>query len=588
MNPSLSGGSSIVIHPSQTSIYLFEILQGKYSYVKGQTLYSSLRNSGVFFRQLFIHLYQHALNNCTYDGVVSDWKKFETSIKSRWDHQNTSTFTFKQSTFKSWATTIKMTLNQVLLHNIHQTLHTQNNLLYERYIDWVVTLGVVPVARQPPNMELMNRIKAVFSEAHEKNSKHDLTIKKIMMSLEHELISIVQSLTSIYIPDYSEVTIEFLENVNVYKGIYKNKKIDIKIITRPIFFQDSITFDSPVQRLFYTIMTCYRTTEHAKLCQLLNTAPVKSIIGTSGGNVYSDIMTHLEESSQKSDPKKELMQLLIKLAEHKTVSGVTDVVEDFITDVSQNIVDKNKLFGKTSETTTQGLKKQVSNSIFKCLTKQINEQFDTINNLEKEREVYLKNIHLIESQLHKCQQPVSQNPLDLKFNLLTSDTFKTLDNIHTTSLNMMASSIPKGESVLNSFFSQYVPPFRELNKDLTILWENEIFQTYKLHPVVDNQGQRLYVKYSQDTISNLLGPFTYTVVGLSQVALITDVYSDMSSCDIAEYLYKFSRLAVYITDIESKYCPLSEELSSPHHKKPNNGVCLQVSSGIQKTTADAN
>lgn len=479
-----------------------------------------------------------------------------------------------------------MTLNQILLNNIYQTLHTQNNLLYERYVDWVVTLGLVPVVKQPPNVELMNTIKAMFNELYKKYAENNITIKKIMISLEQELVSIVKSLTSIYIPDYSEVIIEFLVNTNTYKGTYQNKKIDIKIITRPVFFQDSITFDSPVQRLFYTIMTCHRTTEHAKLCQLLNTAPVKSIIGTSGGNVYSDIMTHLEESSQKTDPKKELMQLLIKLAEHKTVSGVTDVVEDFITDVSQNIVDKNKLFGKTAETTTQGLKKQVSNSIFKCLTKQINEQFDTINNLEKEREVYLKNIHLIESQLIKCQQPTSKNPLDLKFNLLTSDTFKTLDNIHTTSLNMMASSIPKGESVLNSFFSQYVPPFRELNKDLTILWENEIFQTYKLHPVVDNQGQRLYVKYSQDTISNLLGPFTYTIVGLSQVALITDVYSDMSSYDIAEYLYKFSRLSVYITDIESKYCPLSEEPSSPKHKKINNGDCLQVPFGIQKAATN--
>lgn len=83
-----------------------------------------------------------------------------------------------------------------------------------------------------------------------------------------------------------------------------------------------------------------------------------------------------------------------------------------------------------------------------------------------------------------------------------------------------------------------------------------MFQTYKLTPVVDNQGQRLHVKYSQDTISLLIGPFTYGCAGLHTVNLITAPHSALSLQDIADEIFRASRLAVYILDIGKKYYPL--------------------------------
>ncbi len=115
-------------------------------------------------------------------------------------------------------------------------------------------------------------------------------------------------------------------------------------------------------------------------------------------------------NSQRKDPKKELLNLLVKLSENKTISGVTDVVEEFITDASNNLVDRNRLFGQPGETAAQGLKKKVSNTVVKCLTDQINEQFDQINGLEKERELYLKKIRSMESQLQASLGPGGNNP----------------------------------------------------------------------------------------------------------------------------------------------------------------------------------
>nr|WIV69228.1 capsid protein [Bovine gammaherpesvirus 4] len=551
MNPTL--GSSITVHPTSSSIQLFEILQGKYSYVKGQTLHSSLRHPGVFSRQLFVHLYKTALSSCCYDDVITDWQKFEQAVACRWGKTSVDLgMDFRWSTFESWSKTLKMALNQILLSTIYQILHVKTAPSYEKYVDWVVAIGLVPICKQKPCVPLLTHIQEMFSDVHKKYSE-DKTISRILYSLQQELISVVKGLTSIYIPDFSEVTIEFIPHENKYIGIYKHKQIPIEEVTRPVIFKNNITFDSPVQRLLATVMSCHRTTEHAKLCQLLNTSPMKSIQGSSSNTVYKELLEQIEKSSQKSDPKKELLQLLIKLAENKTISGVTDVVEDFISDVSNNIVDKNKLFGNQKETTTQGLRKHVSNSVFKCLTNQINEQFDTIHNLEREKEIYLKRFKEIESQLDHAlrEEHVSTPPVDI----LTSDTLKTLAGVHELGLGMMSSSISKGNTVQNSFFSQYVPPFRDQAKDLTSLWESEIFQTYKLTPVVDNQGHRLYVRYTQDTISILLGPFTYVITKMKNIELINDTYSFMSLDEIGDDIYQNSRLCIYINDIGRKYSP---------------------------------
>nr|UTK45393.1 capsid portal protein [Equid gammaherpesvirus 5] len=572
MNPEL-GSSIIMVHPSRFSVPLFEILQGKYSYVKGQTLHSSLRNPGVFSRQLFVHLYKRSLSRCTYDEVLSDWQLFEEGIRSRWRGSRTESGAFKTSTFQSWVDTVKMTLDQLLLNNIYHILHTRTNLSYERYVDWVVAVGLVPLFVSQPDRALMKSITSKFSalSAGLGLDKYK-TMKTVLMTFKQELTSVLETITSIYIPDFSEVQLYFDCAATRYYGVYQDKKINVEVINRPIIYGGTVTFDSPVQRLFNTVMSCHRTAEHAKLCQLLNTAPMKAIVGTNSNNLYKDILEHLDKSSQKSDPKKEMLQLLIKLAENKTVSGITDVVEDFVTDVSQNIVDRNKLFGGpggAAESTAQGLKKHVSGTVFKCLTNQINEQFDTIDKLVKEREMIIKKVNTLETHLHQCR--VEDKKAGLSGwgggggsgganNLLIADTLKSLINIHDSNLSLQSSSVNRGESVHNSFLSQYVPPFRELSQDLTSLWESEVFETFKLTPVIDNQGQRLYVKYSQDTVSVLLGPFTYVIAKMYEMELITDVHSSLSLNEIADGLYKSSRLYVYMQDVGAKYNPEALQL----------------------------
>ncbi len=243
-------------------------------------------------------------------------------------------------------------------------------------------------------------------------------------------------------------------------------------------------------------------------------------------------------------------------------------MEEFITDASNNLVDRNRLFGQPGETAAQGLKKKVSNTVVKCLTDQINEQFDQINGLEKERELYLKKIRSMESQLQASLGPGGNNPAAsapaavaaeaASVDILTGSTASAIEKLfNSPSASLGARVSGHNESILNSFVSQYIPPSREMTKDLTELWESELFNTFKLTPVVDNQGQRLYVRYSSDTISILLGPFTYLVAELSPVELVTDVYATLGIVEIIDELYRSSRLAIYIEDLGRKYCPAS-------------------------------
>ncbi|AAC58089.1 minor capsid protein [Alcelaphine gammaherpesvirus 1] len=544
---------SIAVHPTIQSVNLFEILQGKYAYVKGQTLYSSVRNSGTFFRQVFTNIYRDALSSCTYEDVLQDWIKYETSIRQRWKPSEKEDNAFKWSTFQSWFSTMKMTIDGIITKAITYIINTKCIASYERYIDWVATCGVVPVLNQRPNSKVVQMFKK-----HLEKEYSSVASSKSLTTIFHFLVesasSVLERLTSKFIPSYLEVSVTYDQYKCEYKASYQNKEIGVEVIIPPTIGSGKVVFNSPVQRLAENVMACHRTMEHAKICQLLNTGPLKAIVCSSSATVYKDILNHLDECGKKNDPKKELMQLLIKLAENKTVNGVTDVVEDFITDVSNKLVDRSKLFGDVNaEHPSDNLKKQVSNNVFKCLTQQINQQFETISKLEEERAFFLKKINQIETQLSKCQEE-PQGTGGKPYNILTSSTLDALDGLSQSGLHLTSNQVTKGQSIVNSFFSQYVPPFRELQNDLHELWEHEIMQSFNLSPIIDNQGQRLFVRYTQDTIFFLLGPFTHNILGFVDMELLIEAYCTLSFYDIAEYLYSASRLAIYIVDIGQKYC----------------------------------
>lgn len=549
------------MHPTRNSLHLFEILQGKYVYVKGQTLYAGLRSSGVFSRQIFIHLYKSALDAISYDDLLSDWSRFEQLFKNRWEDQNDDSVIFRKSTFQSWASTLRLTVEKTLLNTIYQVLHSQFSLSYQRFVDWAVTIGIVPLAECTPDTALLNSLTHSLETAIAAASGSDLGLRTMTRGLLIEMTHVVRSLTSRHIPDHTDVIIQY--NGKAFKAYYRGRPIKFIVLARPTLSPSGPMFDSPVQRLFCSIMACYRTQEHAKICQLINTAPVKGITSqSSNSDLYKDILSKIEESSQKSNPKKDLLQLLVKLAENKTVSGITDVVEEFITDVSQNMVDKSKLFGGgVAETTKQTLKKQVSGSVFKCLTNQINEQFETINGLQRERELFIKRIELLESKMLRDDSTATTGTASPPSSncLITGDTLTSLREVTHSDLTHKFVELERGGHLNNSFLSQYVPAVDDMIKELTGLWENEILQTFKLTPVVDNQGQRLYVKYSQDTITQLIGPFTFLVAGLSGVELITEDFSSLNLREIGEEVYRTSRLAVYVGDVGSKYCNLRDD-----------------------------
>lgn len=562
------GSSAIPVHPTPASVRLFEILQGKYAYVQGQTIYANLRNPGVFSRQVFTHLFKRAISHCTYDDVLHDWNKFEACIQKRWPSDDSCASRFRESTFESWSTTMKLTVRDLLTTNIYRVLHSRSVLSYERYVDWICATGMVPAVKKPITQELHSKIKSLRDRCVCRELGHERTIRSIGTELYEATREIIESLNSTFIPQFTEVTIEYLPRSDEYVAYYCGRRIRLHVLFPPAIFAGTVTFDSPVQRLYQNIFMCYRTLEHAKICQLLNTAPLKAIVGHGGRDMYKDILAHLEQNSQRKDPKKELLNLLVKLSENKTISGVTDVVEEFITDASNNLVDRNRLFGQPGETAAQGLKKKVSNTVVKCLTDQINEQFDQINGLEKERELYLKKIRSMESQLQASLGPGGNNPAAsapaavaaeaASVDILTGSTASAIEKLfNSPSASLGARVSGHNESILNSFVSQYIPPSREMTKDLTELWESELFNTFKLTPVVDNQGQRLYVRYSSDTISILLGPFTYLVAELLPVELVTDVYATLGIVEIIDELYRSSRLAIYIEDLGRKYCPAS-------------------------------
>ncbi|ADW24384.1 capsid protein [Cricetid gammaherpesvirus 2] len=570
----LSVNPDIVLHPTKHSVQLFEILKGKYAYVNGQTIYTSIRSANIFYKQLFVYLYKNTLNSCTYQTVVSNWEVFKASMLVSWKTKTGKNIQeITQSSFASWASTLKLTIEKNILPLAVQLQYSPGLISYERYIDWITAVGFVPIAKCKPNPKHMAHLDLQLKLLLSESAEHDTILQEMLLNMATDLKKTLEKLTSLYIPDYSEVTVYKDGTSGGLYGRYNGKTIHVEVIYTPIVNGGYCVFDSCVQRIFPTVMQCFRTREHAKLCQLLNTPPIKAILGPSSSHGYKDLLKHIENSSQKSDPKKDMFNLLLNLAENKTVSGVSDVVEDFISDVSSNLIDKNKLFGNQGESAASGLRKQVSNSVFKCLTKQINEQFDTIGDLKKEREMYVSKLEALETQLLKLSRNDESVP-GPSVNFLTADTLSSLQEVKDLKHNMVTNDIKEGQAVLNSFFSQYVPPFRELNKDLGSLWESEFMHTFKLIPEVDAQGKLICVKYTQETISMLLGPFTYTIANLYNINLLTGFMSVQSLQELADDIYDKSRLSVYIRDIEEKFSDYTAGLGQSQHN--HNGYSQNI------------
>lgn len=276
------GSSAIPVHPTPASVRLFEILQGKYAYVQGQTIYANLRNPGVFSRQVFTHLFKRAISHCTYDDVLHDWNKFEACIQKRWPSDDSCASRFRESTFESWSTTMKLTVRDLLTTNIYRVLHSRSVLSYERYVDWICATGMVPAVKKPITQELHSKIKSLRDRCVCRELGHERTIRSIGTELYEATREIIESLNSTFIPQFTEVTIEYLPRSDEYVAYYCGRRIRLHVLFPPAIFAGTVTFDSPVQRLYQNIFMCYRTLEHAKICQLLNTAPLKAIVGHGG------------------------------------------------------------------------------------------------------------------------------------------------------------------------------------------------------------------------------------------------------------------------------------------------------------------
>ncbi|AZB49213.1 UL6 [Phascolarctid gammaherpesvirus 1] len=552
MNPA---SEAILIHPSALSRSLFEILQGKVAYVKGQTLYASLRNPAVLTRQLFVHLYQTALAECNYTALLEEWKRHSAQMAMRWPSATKDDGAEVQS-FQSWAQTVRLAVDKLILHNIYHAIHVKFSATYERYVDWMVTTGLIPVVSRSPDKDFISQVLSNIDDLTVESGPSHALLSGLLLAFKSEIHEMLTKLTSVYIPDSTEV--EIVYDNEMFVAMYRGHRHKVVVIRAPVIGQSgTVTFDGPLQRLHANIISCQKTTEHAKVCQLLHTAPLKAIVGDANSITYKDILEHIDKNSQRGDPKKEMFKLLVKLSENKTVSGVTDIVEDFVSDVSNVVIDKNKLFGNPDGSVVSGLKKRVNQSVLKCLSNQVNDQFETIRGLEQERETYLKKINSMEEQISRYRL-MESGASNVEVDVTQSDPLQVMSKLYSAGLHVAKARISKEDMVLNSFMSQYIPPYRETIKDLCDLWESEIIHSYRMEPVMDNQGQRLYVRYTQDTITNVLGPFIYIIMKLESVELIPHDHSDLNISDIVDRLFAVSRLKVYIDDIGSKITPADE------------------------------
>lgn len=499
-----------------------------------QSIHQILRDPTVMKKQLFFSLCGELLNNISVGQLYTEWR----------EHIRSFPFRGKGLSFEdyviTWANALKKFILQNIMNLLNDIIHMVDTNNYIKYIDWITTIGIVPIK----NTNKIYIDKAVHST---------ITSSKLLSTIYTNNFNFLQHLLlqihNIEIPNfYTTVIFKNLKTENI-ECYCKNKKISTFIFNEPIFL-DKFIFTTPVGHLYKEIIKHDSLRRHIKLCQLLNTFPVKVVSSSRVDFDNKKIMELIEKEEKNTDAKKSLMKFLLNLSNSKTKIGIQDSIESFLQDLTPSIIDHDKLLpgkgiisGKPSSNTDTDIKEIFKKQVIKCMEEQIETQINEINTLKDANKLFESKIRDLKNIL-QSMDTVNAYDVSLDRELDTVPLATALNTVY--NIPFKSVQIEGDKTVNNSFISQYVPNVEYSDKRLSKLWEIEYNKTYHLRKNMNNQGIEESTTYSNYTIDLLLTPFLTKVLKIPTLNTITEEILFLSYSEILQAVYEQSKIKEYL------------------------------------------
>lgn len=555
-----------VIFPTETTLTFFRILHGAFGSCRGQTIHQVLRDPCVLRKQLLYGLCKRVFNAVTVRQIVSEWKS-HTALYPAPSHTEFEFMEYVDTWSCSLSGVIKSAVSAVIEEVLYHFLSEKE---YGAYVDWLATVGVVPVAEQRDTLHReQERARFVSAAIHEYGSASALA-EQMLRQTSEALRQVAKSLSCVNVPNCAEVSVRRSRKAETVRAFKHDKEIRVYVHSDPLAYEEGrLLYTTPIAHLFAEIVRYDALCRHRKVCQLLNTFPVKAITTSRHEMNNKRIVELMERHDKTTDAKKSIIKFLLNISDSKSRIGIEDSVESFIQDLTPSIVDQSRLMplrnaaggygygpagingsaaGVAQASADRDVRDLFRKQIIKCLEEQIETQMDEIKGLKMLNQAWEKKTDELKSIIsrfgrgaHTTSRAVAERRDDY---LNCAPVLDAVKQAHAVPFEPLA--VDDNTLVANSFFSQFVPDTEGAEGALGTFWESEYLRFFKLRKVFTNQGTEESVSYSNYTIERVLTPFIKRVLSVPHLDPVPEECLFLSFSEVVDIALRESKAAQYI------------------------------------------
>ncbi|ASW27101.1 capsid portal protein [Beluga whale alphaherpesvirus 1] len=593
------GGSApaewVQLHPTPTTATFKRILMGEFGYVDGQGVYNAARSTETVTRQLQASVLETALNAARYEDLAEDWLAYARARElsagllagAYRGLGEAEVARIAEQIFGTWRTILHATLVDFvreIAESLTASLHG-GSAGFAKYIDWIVCLGIVPLLRRSPRgarkrqAEECGRDAARLSPAKRGLLARMNVAGSILRHGFDAIEAIVAGLASVTIMDYDRTRIlyNFEQRRLVAVDLASGARGECLVIWPPVRCDGRVAFDSPMQRLYGEVLACHALREHTKLCQLINTVPVRVLVGRRAeearggvaGGAVERLLGEGEDAGAGSSAAK-LIKLIVNMKGMRHIGDISETVREYLDDTAGTLLNTasvdtsqpgfglggglGRRAGPSGGAQLQdAFRTSVVHNINGMLEGYVNNLFKTIDALKTSNRELAEQLRQRERDLRRTREAAlasAQTEADAKAGVASSRPSASLGH----EVIDIAQDMGDDTYIANSFHARYIPTNAAEIERLSKLWEQELLRCFKLTRLVNNQGQEMSICYSNSAITLLLAPYFASVLQVRNIGFLLpqqDAYK--SEEELCEAVFKKTRLHAYLTELSTLF-----------------------------------
>lgn len=515
----------------------------------GATIHQILRDPSVLRKQLFYSMFRFILDGVNISRLSSAWR----SHRERFVREEDGPVALEQ--FEMWSDALRHTLVSTVSALLEKLIYAHaGDDRYCRYVDWIASVGVVPLFAN----ETVTRLKEVSAAQRELTAA--LRSCQLLDGLDDATLKTlrrcVAAMMTSEVPNAANLRMHRLKSNGEIECFAGKKRLRRYVHSEPLVLEeDHLALTTPLSRIRYERARHHELRTHRKVCQLLNTHPVKVVTSSRYEMNTRRIVELMEKRDRNVDAKASIVKFLLNVSDSKSKIGLEDSVESFLQDLTPS-VDQSRLMPPRPPSGagggaahgplgpgTQDIRELFRRQVIRCLEEQIQDHVEEIESLKLLNKAWEGKTRELRDALERYETDGRRTRGPPSADLQTADTLRALRRVQDLPTNPTA--VEDNRVVANSFFSQFVPDDRDSDDRLSKLWENEYFRCFKLRRNVTNQGAEDSISYSNYTVEKVLSPFLTSVLQFPLLDPIPEDHLFLSLSELAHVVYETSRLQRY-------------------------------------------